>query len=100
MIKCLKRDLFEYLASYEADSFGWAHVLPDRVCKDTGFTREELWYLIQNTKRQAFLDYLCCNLPDAEGLLAIGITQRGRLWLEGKDYSHIPEGREKVYNLL
>jgi hypothetical protein len=97
---CLRKRLFEYLAKYPSGSFGWAYVLASRVSEDTGLTKEELWKIIQNTKREAFLDYLTTNIPNPEGLISLGISLRGRLWLNGDDYSHIPEGREKVYNLL
>ena len=100
MYKCVKDRLFEYLAQYPVDNYGWSYVPPDQVVRDTGISREELWFIIQNTKRQAFLDIMTTNVPSPDGLSALGISQRGRLWLNGEDYSQIPEGREKVYNLL
>jgi hypothetical protein len=100
MYICLKKRLFEYLAGYPADSHGWAYVLASQVAEDTGISKEELWEIIQRTKIEAFLDYMTTSVPSAEGLISLGISQRGRLWLNGEDYSHIPEGREKVYNLL
>ena len=99
-MKCLKKDLFEYLAKYPADSFGWAYVLASQVVEDTGISRENLWEIIQGTKKKAFLDYITTNNPSALGLISLGITKRGRLWLNGEDYSYLPEGIEKVYNLL
>ena len=61
---------------------------------------EELWKIIQDIKIEAFLDCVTTCVPSAEGFLSVTITQRGRLWLKGKDYTHFPPEREKIYNLL
>jgi hypothetical protein len=100
MLNCLKKHLFEYLAEYPEDSFGWSFVPASKVVKDTGISREDLWEIINHIKKEAFLDMVTTNIPSAEGLLSVTITKRGRLWLKGEDYSHIPQRREKIYNLL
>ena len=82
------------------DSHGYSWILASQVVDDTGISREELWEIIQEIKTEAFLDCVTTNVPSAEGLLSVTITKRGRLWLKGEDYSHLPQGREKVYNLL
>jgi hypothetical protein len=68
--------------------------------KETGTFLEELWEIIRGMKIEAFLDCMTTCIPSAEGLLSVTLTQRGRLWLKGEDYSHLSTGREKIYNLL
>ena len=94
------RKLFEYLAHFPVDQYGTSWLLASQVVKDTGISKEELWETIQEIKIEAFLDCITTNIPSAEGLLSVTITKRGRLWLNGEDYSHLPRRREKVYNLL
>ena len=79
---------------------GWSWIQASQVVRDTGISREKLWEIIQEIKIEAFLDIVTTSIPCAEGLLSVTITHRGRLWLEGKDYSHLPRRRDKVYNLL
>ena len=93
------KKLFEYLASFPMDKYGWSWVQVSHVVKDIGISREEFWKIIQENKIEAFLDCIATNLPGAEGLLSVTITKRGRLWLKGEDYTHIPRRREKVNNL-
>ena len=92
--------LFEYLASFPVDAHGTSWILVSQLVEDTGISREDLWETIQEIKIEAFLDCITTNVPCAEGLLSVTITNRGRLWLKGEDYSHLPRRREKVYNLL
>jgi hypothetical protein len=92
--------LFEYLARFPVDNYGTSWVQASQVVKDTGISREELWEITRKTKTEAFLDCVTTNVPCADGLLSVTITKRGRLWLNGEDYSHLPRRREKVYNLL
>ena len=94
------KDLFEYLSQFPVDHYGTSWVSAIQVVKETGISMEELWEIIQEIKIEAFLDFITTNIPSAEGLLSVTITQRGRLWLKGEDYSHLPSGREKIYNLL
>ncbi len=94
------KKLFEYLAGFPMDHYEWSWVQANQVVRDAGISREDLWRIIQEVKIEAFLDCVTTNVPCAEGLLSVTITKRGRLWLEGKDYSHLPRRREKVYNLL
>ncbi len=99
-MKCIEWNLFEYLASFPMDNYEWSWVRASKVVEDTGISREELWEIIQENKTEDFLDCIAMNLPGAEGLLSVTITKRGRLWLKGEDYSHIPCRPEKIYNLL
>lgn len=99
-MRCLRKGLFEYLAKYPIGIHDWSWVIASQVVEDTGISREELWEIIQHVKREAFLDIITNSIPSAEGLISMTITKRGRLWLKGEDYSHLPERREKVYNLL
>ena len=94
------KELFENLARYPVDHYGTSWILASQVVKDTGISLEELWEIIQETKIEAFLDCITTNVPCADGLISVTITKRGRLWLKGEDYSHLPRRREKVYNLL
>ncbi len=94
------RKLSEYLALFPVDVHGYSWALAIQVVKDTGISLEELWEVIQENKIEAFLDCITTNVPCGEGLLSVTITQRGRLWLKGEDYSHLPCRRDKVYNLL
>jgi hypothetical protein len=94
------KDLFEYLAQFPVDHYGTSWVSANQVVKDTGISREVVWEITRKIKTEAFLDCVTTNIPSAEGLLSVTITKRGRLWLEGKDYSHLPRRRDKVYNLL
>jgi hypothetical protein len=96
----LVRKLLEYLARFPIDHYGTSWILAGQVVKDTGISREELWETIQEIKIEAFLDCITTNIPSAEGLISVTITKRGRLWLKGEDYSHIPRRRDKIYNLL
>lgn len=63
-----------------------------QIVEDVGVLREELWKIVQEMKIEAFLDCVTSNVPCAEGLLSVTITQRGRLWLKGEDYSRLPPG--------
>ena len=94
------RKLSEYLARFPVDPYGTPWVLASQVVKDTGISLEELWEIIPENKIEAFLDCITTNVPCAEGLLSVTIIQRGRLWVEGNDYSHLPRRRKKIYNLL
>lgn len=94
------KELFEYLAQFHVDQYGTSWVLARRVVKDTGIPLEELWEITRKVESEAFLNCMATNVPSAEGLISVTITQRGRLWLKGEDYSHIPPGREKVHRLL
>ena len=94
------KEFFEYLAKYQIDRYGTSWVLVSQVVEDTEISREDLWKIINEIKREAFLYHISTNIPSAEGLISVTITKRGRLWLKGEDYSHLPRGREKVYNLL
>lgn len=91
------KKLFEYLASFPMDIYDWSWVRASKVVEDMGISREELWKTIQKVKTEAFLDCIATNLPRGEGLLSVTITKRGRLWLKGEDYSHLPHRREKIY---
>ena len=93
-------ELFEYLAKFPVGHHGTSWVQASQVVKETGISMEELWKIIQEMKIEAFLDHVTKCIPSAEGLLSLTITQRGRLWLKGEDYSHLPPGRKKIYNLL
>jgi hypothetical protein len=94
------KELFEYLAQFPVDQYGTSWVSAIQVVKETGISMEELWEITRKVKREAFLDCVTTNVPCAGGLLSVTITQRGRLWHKGEDYSHLPPGREKIYNLL
>ena len=94
------KELFEYLAQFPVDHHGTSWVSAIQVVKETGISMEELWEITRKVKGEAFLDCMTTNVPCAGGLLSVTITQRGRLWLKGEDYSHIPLKRDKVYNLL
>ena len=94
------KELFEYLAQFPVDHYGTSWVSAIQVVKETGISMEELWEITRKVKIEAFLDCVTTNVPCAEGLLSVTITQRGRLWHKGEDYSHLPPGREKIYNLL
>ena len=96
----MKKGLFEYLAKYHVDTHGGSWVLVSQVVEDMGISLKELWAIINEMKREAFLDHMSTNVPCADGLISVTITQRGRLWLKGEDYSYLPQAREKVYNLL
>ncbi len=100
MMKCIEWNLFEYLASFPLDHFENSWVPVSQVVKDMGISLKDLWEIIQEIKIEAFLDFITTNIPSAEGLLSVTITKRGRLWLKGEDYSHLPRRREKAYNLL
>ncbi len=93
-------ELFEYLAQFPVDHHGTSWVHASQVVKKTGISLEELWRIIQEMKIEAFLDCVTTCIPSPEGLLSVTITQRGRLWFKGEDYSHLPSGRKKIYNLL
>lgn len=93
------KEIFEYLAQFPVDRYGTSWVLAIQVVKDTGISMDELWAITRKVKTEAFLECMTTNVPGAEGLLTVMITQRGRLWLEGKEYSHLPRKRENVYNL-
>lgn len=92
--------LFEYLALFPVDHHGTSWVLASRVVKDRRVSGEELWEITRKVKTESFLDRVTANVPCAEGQISVTITQRGRLWLEGRDDSHLPRRRDKVYNLL
>ena len=79
------KDLFDYLANFPMDNYGWSWVRASKVVEDTGISREGLWEIVQKTKIEAFLDCIAMNLPGAEGLLSVTITKRGRLWLKVED---------------
>ena len=100
ILKSVKKTLFEYLAKYPMDHHGYSWVLASQVVKDTGISMEDLWEIMRKIKTEAFIDCITTNVPSAEGLLSVTITKRGRLWLKGEDYSHLPRRREKMYNLL
>jgi hypothetical protein len=99
-MECIEWDLFEYLASFPMDNYEWSWIRAGKVVDETGISREELWEIIQKAKPDDFLDSITMNLPGGEGLLSVTITKRGRLWLKGEDYSHIPHRAEKVNNLM
>ena len=94
------KELFEYLAQFPVDYHGTSWVQASQVVKETGISMEELWEIIREIKIEAFLDCVTTYIPSAEGLLSVTITLRGRLWLKGEDYSHLPCRRDKAYNLL
>ena len=94
------KELFEYLAQFPVDHHGTSWVSAIQVVKETGISMEELWEITRKIKTEAFMDCITTNVPCAEGLLSVTLTQRGRLWLKGEDYSHLPAGRETIYNLL
>ena len=82
------------------DNYGWSWVRASKVVENMRVSKEELWDIIQKARIEDILDHISMNLPDAEGFLSVTITKRGRLWLKGEDYSHIPRLPEKIYNLL
>ncbi|MCW3988816.1 MAG: hypothetical protein NWE88_01925 [Candidatus Bathyarchaeota archaeon] len=94
------KDLFEYLGKFPLDHHGTSGVSAISVVKEAGISMEELWEITRKVKCEGFLDCVTTNVPCAEGLLSVTITQRGWLWLKGEDYSHLPPGRKKIYNLL
>ena len=81
------KELFEYLAQFPVDHYGTSWVSAIQVVKETGVSMEDLWEITRKIKTEAFLDCMTTNVPCAEGLLYVTITQRGRLWLKGEDYS-------------
>jgi hypothetical protein len=94
------KELLENLAQFPVDHYGTSWVLASQVVEDTRISRKELWEIIQEIKIEVFLDCVTTCIPSAEGLLSVTITQRGRLWLKGEDYSYLPHRRDKVNNLL
>ena len=88
------KELFEYLARFLVDHHGTSWVSAIQVVKEARISREELWMITWKVKSEAFLDCMTTNVPCAEGLLSVTITQQGRLWLKGEDYSHLPPGKK------
>ncbi len=74
------KELFEYLAQFPVDHHGTSWVSAIQVVKETGISMEELWEITRKVKIEAFLDCVTTNIPSAEGLISVPITQRGRLW--------------------
>ena len=93
------KEIYEYLAQFPVDRYGTSWVLAIQVAKDTEISMEELWEITRKAKTEALLECMTTNIPGAESLLSVMITQRGRLWLEGKEYSHLPRKQENNYKL-
>lgn len=74
----MMKEFFEYLAKYQIDRYGTSWVLVNQVVEDMRISRDDLWKIIRENKKEALLDHISTNVPCAEGLLSVTITQRGR----------------------
>ncbi len=94
------KELFKYLAQFPVDRYGTSWVSAIQVVKETEISMEEMWEITRKVKTEAFLECMTTNVPGAEGLLSVMITQRGKLWLEEKEFSHLPRKQENTYKSL
>ncbi len=94
------KELFEYLAQFHVDHHGTTWISDLQVVKETGTPKEELQENIPEIKIEAFLDCMITNVPYAEGLHSLTITQRRRLSLKGGVYSYLIRRRNTIHNPL
>jgi hypothetical protein len=76
------RRLLEFLAKIKSDCTGLGSALVRTIEANTGLTREEIYRMALDAERDSLVKTIRLSLPEAEGLLAVMMTPKGRKWMK------------------
>jgi hypothetical protein len=95
------KSILEYLDKLPPDKVGESWTLITYIMNDLGLSREEIYEKVMEAREEGFVQIVKTNQDGPEGLLSVGIVERGRLYLRREDYSHLlnPNKNRVPYNL-
>ena len=97
----MNRKILEVVATFPLGYLDESWVLATQILDAIGISKDEIYEALKESYQDGLVRYVTTNEPGGEGLLSVGITMRGRLWLKNEPYSHLPNARKKKpYNLL
>jgi len=77
------RELLEFLTTIKPDCTGYSSALVRTIEVKTGLTREEIHQLALEAEHEGLVETIRLSLSEAEGLLAVRLSLKGREWLNG-----------------
>jgi hypothetical protein len=97
----MNRKILEFVASFPIGYLDESWVLATQIVDALRVSKEEIHSALKESHEDGLVRYATTNEPGGAGLLSVGITMRGRLWLKSEPYDHLPNPRrKKPYNLL
>ena len=95
------KKILEYLDKIPPDSRGESWTLISYIKNDLGLSREEIYEKVMEAREEGFVHIVKTNASGPDGLLSVGLKERGRLYIRGGNYSHLPNlNKDRVpYNL-